>query len=167
MICNYCNLCILFDKTAEHISWIEHYNFKNFFKTADFRIPGDQLISGSIHSTAIANRTKQFTVRKTSNLRKLLAQRPRTVRQDLTVPGNSCLQDCYSSMIVPGEYKNPRQFTGRKTVNPRQLLALRSSTVRQDCHSPEITDSKNMYCPARAEKLQQLDLLADSRLVHD
>ena len=73
------------------------------------------------------------------------------------------------SMTVPREYKNPRQFTVRKTVNRRQLLAQRSSTVRvwQDCQSAAITGSKNMYCPPRAGKLWQLDLLADSRLAHE
>ena len=90
------------------------------------------------------------------------------MRQDPTVPGN-----CWSARllrqhdIVPGEYENPWQFTVRKTVHPWQLLALRSSTVRQDCQSPAITRKKNIYCPARAQKLQQLDLLVDSRLLHD
>ena len=59
-------------------------------------------------------------------------------------------------MKVPGEYKNPRQFTVRKTTHPRQLLPERTSTIRQDCQSPEITGSKNIYCPARAGNPRQL-----------
>ena len=44
--------------------------------------------------------------------------------------------DCQGSMIVTGEYKNPRQSTVRKTVNPRILLAQWRSSVRQDLTIP-------------------------------
>ena len=77
-----------------------------------------------LHINAVCKNRQKFTVRKTVNTRKLLAQRTRTVQQDLTVPGN------YWSASPWRMQKSPA------------ILSL------QDSESPEITSSKINYCPA-------------------